>query len=51
MFQFSLKCSCNPNQKPTRIYMAYEYYLPITIYNCRSGSPWKVGMTGLPSQT
>ena len=37
MNEFALKYGCNPNQKPSRIYMADGSDLPITILNGRPG--------------
>ena len=37
MNEFALKYGCNPNQKPSRIYMADGSELPITILNGRPG--------------
>ena len=37
MNEFQLKYGCNPNQKPSRIYMADGSELPITILNGRPG--------------
>ncbi len=37
MKEFELKYGCNPNQKPSRIYMQDGSDLPITILNGRPG--------------
>ena len=37
MFEFELKYGCNPNQKPSKIYMHDGSELPITILNGRPG--------------
>ena len=37
MKEFALKYGCNPNQKPSRIYMHDDSELPITILNGRPG--------------
>ena len=37
MNEFQLKYGCNPNQKPSRIYMADGSELPLTILNGRPG--------------
>ena len=37
MNQLELKYGCNPNQKPSRIYMADGSDLPITVLNGRPG--------------
>ena len=37
MNEFQLKYGCNPNQKPSRIYMADGSDLPLTILNGRPG--------------
>ena len=37
MNEFALKYGCNPNQKPSRIYMADGSDLPLTILNGRPG--------------
>ena len=37
MKEFELKYGCNPNQKPSRIYMANDEELPIQILNGRPG--------------
>ena len=33
MKEFELKYGCNPNQKPSRIYMNNDKELPVTILN------------------
>ena len=37
MNEFELKYGCNPNQKPSRIFMEDGSYLPVTILNGRPG--------------
>ncbi|MBQ2582777.1 MAG: phosphoribosylaminoimidazolecarboxamide formyltransferase, partial [Erysipelotrichaceae bacterium] len=37
MNEFSLKYGCNPNQKPSRIYMADGSDLPVEVLNGRPG--------------
>ena len=37
MKEFALKYGCNPNQKPSRIYMADGTELPVEILNGRPG--------------
>ena len=37
MNQIGLKCGCNPNQKPSRIYMADGSDLPVTVLNGKPG--------------
>ena len=37
MNEFELKYGCNPNQKPSKIYMHDGSELPITILNGRPG--------------
>ena len=37
MQEFELKYGCNPNQKPSRIYMRDGSDLPITVLNGRPG--------------
>ena len=37
MNEFALKYGCNPNQKPSRIYMANGAELPVKILNGRPG--------------
>ncbi|MBQ7534395.1 MAG: phosphoribosylaminoimidazolecarboxamide formyltransferase [Stomatobaculum sp.] len=64
MKEFALKYGCNPNQKPSRIYMADGSELPVTILNGRPGyinfldalNGWQLvtelkKATGLPSAT
>ena len=64
MKEFELKYGCNPNQKPSRIYMADGSDLPITILNGRPGyinfldafNSWQLvkelqQATGLPAAT
>ena len=64
MKEFALKYGCNPNQKPSRIYMDNGAELPVTILNGRPGyinfldalNGWQLvtelkKATGLPSAT
>jgi len=64
MNEFALKYGCNPNQKPSRIYMENGVPLPVTILNGRPGyinfldalNGWQLvtelkKATGLPSAT
>ena len=64
MNEFALKYGCNPNQKPSRIYMENGGPLPVTILNGRPGyinfldalNGWQLvtelkKATGLPSAT
>ena len=64
MNEFALKYGCNPNQKPSRIYMDNGAELPVTILNGRPGyinfldalNGWQLvtelkKATGLPSAT
>lgn len=64
MKEFQLKYGCNPNQKPSRIYMADGGELPITVLNGRPGyinfldafNGWQLvkelkEATGLPAAT
>ena len=64
MKEFALKYGCNPNQKPSRIYMENGGELPVTILNGRPGyinfldalNGWQLvselkKATGLPSAT
>lgn len=64
MNEFQLKYGCNPNQKPSRIYMADGSELPITVLNGRPGyinfldafNGWQLvkelkEATGLPAAT
>ena len=64
MKEFELKYGCNPNQKPSRIYMADGSELPIEILNGRPGyinfldafNSWQLvkelkAATGMPSAT
>ncbi len=64
MNEFALKYGCNPNQKPSRIYMENGGQLPVTILNGRPGyinfldalNGWQLvtelkKATGLPSAT
>ena len=37
MKEFELKYGCNPNQKPSRIFMKNDNHLPITVLNGRPG--------------
>ena len=37
MNEFQLKYGCNPNQKPSRIFMADGSELPVEILKCRPG--------------
>ena len=37
MKEFELKYGCNPNQKPSRIFMKNDAELPITVLNGRPG--------------
>ena len=37
MNELALKYGCNPNQKPSRIFMADGNELPVTVINCRPG--------------
>ena len=37
MNEFELKYGCNPNQKPSRIFMKNDNHLPITVLNGRPG--------------
>ncbi len=64
MKEFELKYGCNPNQKPSRIYLAEGGELPITVLNGRPGyinlldafNGWQLvrelkSATGLPAAT
>ena len=64
MNEFELKYGCNPNQKPSRIYMENGEELPITVLNGRPGyinfldafNGWQLvnelkKATGLPAAT
>ena len=37
MTEFELKYGCNPNQKPSKIYMRSDAQLPIQVLNGRPG--------------
>ena len=45
MKELELKYGCNPNQKPSRIFMN-EGELPITVLNGRPGYIWMLSMAG-----
>ena len=38
MKELALKYGCNPNQKPSRIFMEGDWELPITVLSGRPGS-------------